>query len=74
MYGTKDVCWNESDLCVISGFCCEAHENCTLLGYYSAISGVLKNELYWSATLFPISSFSLLIYCTFEFLYSPPFP
>jgi len=56
----QNVCWNESDLCMISGFCREADENCALLGYYSASSGVLKNNLYsfWKCHI--ISNFPLL--------------
>jgi len=30
---------NLSLLCMISGFCCEAEENCSLLGYYTANTG-----------------------------------
>jgi len=30
---------NTLSLCLVSGFCCEADENCALLGYYAASSG-----------------------------------
>ena len=56
----QNVCWNESDLCVISGFCHEAGENCALLDYHSASSGVLNNDIYsfWKCHI--ISNFLLL--------------
>jgi len=55
----QEMCAGMSDLCVISGLCREADENCALLGYYSSSSGVLKNDLYsfWKCHI--ISNFQL---------------
>jgi hypothetical protein len=42
--------------CVISGFCCEVAENCTLLGYYAASSGNFL-PAFWDNLSLPFAEF-----------------
>jgi len=41
---------------VISGFCCEVSENCTLVGYF-AVSNNNFLPAFWNNLLFPFSAF-----------------
>ena len=44
---------------VISGFCCEVSENCTLVGYYAVSNGNFL-PTFWDNLSFPFSAFKNL--------------